>query len=44
MRLLESCYEEAEAICKSEPLIAEGYATYKLNILQVANRDNGYLL
>ena len=37
-------YEEAEDICKSEPLVAEGYATYKLRTLQVANRDNGYLL
>jgi len=37
-------YEEAEAMCKSEPLVAEGYATYKLRNLQVANRDNGYLL
>lgn len=37
-------YEEAEDICKSEPLVAEGYATYKLSALQVANRDNGYLL
>lgn len=37
-------YEEAEDICRSEPLVAEGYATYKLSTLQVANRDNGYLL
>lgn len=37
-------YEEAEAICKAEPLVAEGYATYKLNALQVADRENGYLL
>ena len=36
--------EEAEAICKSEPLVAEGYATYKLHALQVADRDNNYLL
>ena len=36
-------YEEAEDICKSEPLVALGYATYKLNALQVANRDNNYL-
>ena len=37
-------YEEAEDICKSEPLVAEGYATYKLHTLQVADRDNNYLL
>ena len=37
-------YEEAEEICKLEPLVAEGYATYKLRALQVANRENGYLL
>ena len=37
-------YEEAEDLCKSEPLVAEGYATYKLRNLQVANRDNDYLL
>ena len=37
-------YEEAEEICKSEPLVTEGYATYKLSALQVANRDNNYLL
>lgn len=37
-------YEEAEVICKSEPLVAEGYATYKLIAMQVADRDNNYLL
>ncbi|MCL2811854.1 MAG: hypothetical protein FWD25_08195 [Clostridia bacterium] len=37
-------YEEAEELCKAEPLVAEGYATYKLRNLQVANRENGYLL
>ena len=37
-------YEEAEAICKSEPFVAEGYATYKLITLQVGNRENNYLL
>ena len=36
--------EEAEKICKSEPLVDEGFATYKLAALQVANRENGYLL
>ena len=37
-------YEEAEELCKLEPLVAEGYATYKLRNLQVADRDNNYLL
>jgi uncharacterized protein YciI len=37
-------YEEAEEICKSEPLVTEGYATYKLVSLQVGNRENHYLL
>lgn len=37
-------YEEAEALCRQEPLVAEGYATYKLKELQAANRDNNYLL
>jgi uncharacterized protein YciI len=37
-------YEVAEEICKSEPFVVEGYATYRLVALQVANRDNGYLL
>lgn len=36
--------QEAEALCKREPLVAEGYATYKLHDLQVANKDNNYLL
>lgn len=36
-------YEEAEEICKLEPLVAEGYATYKLRTLQVADKDNDYL-
>lgn len=37
-------YEEADAICKLEPLVVEGYATYKLRALQVADRENNYLL
>ena len=39
-----SSYEEAEALCKLEPLVAEGYATYTLAALQVADKDNNYLL
>ena len=37
-------YEAADALCKLEPLVAEGYATYKLRALQVADRENNYLL
>lgn len=37
-------YEEAEALCKQEPLVSEGYATYTLATLQVADKDNNYLL
>jgi hypothetical protein len=36
--------KEAEAICKSEPFVAEGYATYKVFSMRVGNRDNNYLL
>ena len=37
-------YEEAEAICKTEPLVVEGFASYKLKALQVADKENNYLL
>ena len=37
-------YEETEALCKQEPLVVEGYATYTLVTLQVADKDNNYLL
>ena len=37
-------YEEAEALCKLEPLVVEGYATYTLAALQVADKENNYLL
>ena len=36
--------EEAEAICKSEPFVAEGYAKYKLIPFMVGNKENNYLL
>lgn len=36
--------EEAEEICESEPLVVEGYVTYKLSGLQVATKENNYLL
>jgi len=37
-------YEEADKLCKREPLVIDGYATYKLMSLQVGNRENNYLL
>ena len=37
-------FEEADAICKTEPFVAEGYATYKLYAIQPGNRENNYLL
>lgn len=37
-------YEEADVLCKREPLVVEGFATYQLTALQVANRENNYLL
>ena len=36
--------EEAEEICNMEPLVMGGYATYQLVALQIANRENNYLL
>ena len=37
-------YEEAESLCKLEPLVAGGYASYTLAALQAAHKDNNYLL
>ncbi|MCL2550349.1 MAG: YciI family protein [Methanimicrococcus sp.] len=36
--------EAAEAVCKSEPFVAGGYATYKLFSMRVGNKENNYLL
>ena len=36
--------EEAEALCQADPVVAEGYGTYKVRKLQVADRENNYLL
>ena len=36
--------EEAEALCEQEPLVIQGYATYQLVTLQIADRENNYLL
>ena len=37
-------YEEAEELCQKEPLVIDGYATYKLLTLKVGNKENNYLL
>ena len=37
-------YEEAEDVCKAEPFVAGGYATYELRTLQAANRENNFLM
>lgn len=37
-------YEAAEELCRQEPLVVEGFATYKLKALQPANQENNYLL
>ncbi len=37
-------YEKAEELCKAEPLVQEGFAACKLKALQVADRENHYLL
>ena len=36
--------KEAKALCKSEPFVAGGYATFKLCTLRVGDRENNYLL
>jgi len=42
--LKAASYEEAEELCKREPLVVEGFVTYKLMSLQVGNKENNYLL
>ncbi len=42
--LKTNSYEQAEEFCKAEPLVVDGYATYKLKALQVADKENNYLL
>ena len=34
--------EEAKAIAESDPFIEEGYKTYEIRTLSIANRDNNY--
>ena len=42
--LTADSYPQAEALCRAAPYIAEGYKTYRLMTMQVADKDNGYLL
>ena len=35
---------KAEILCGMESLVTGGYATYKLFALEIANRENNYLL
>ena len=42
--LRAASYEEAEELCRAEPLVVEGFATYQLKMLQPANQENNYLL
>jgi len=37
-------YEAAKALCDMEPLVVEGFASYKLYRLQAATKENNYLL
>lgn len=37
-------YEEAEELCKKEPLVVGGFATYMLKAVRVAEKENNYLL
>jgi len=36
--------EEAEDICKAEPFVTGGFATYKLFTMRPGTRENNYLL
>lgn len=36
--------EEAEEICRTEPLVVGGYAACRIVDLQIADRENNYLL
>jgi uncharacterized protein YciI len=42
--LRANSYEDAAELAKCEPLIVDGYATYKLMSFEVGNRENNYLL
>ena len=36
--------EAADELCKREPLVVGGFASYTLYAMQTANRENNYLL
>jgi len=35
-------YAEAEAICRADPFVAEGFETYAIRTLEVADEESGY--
>lgn len=37
-------FDEANQISQSDPYVLEGYKTYQLRTLEVADKENGYLL
>lgn len=37
-------FDEANQLSQSDPYVLEGYKTYQLRTLEVANKENGYLL
>lgn len=39
-----STYNEANELAQQDPFIAEGYKTYELRTIEVANKENNYLL
>ncbi len=42
--LVADSFEEAKKIAESDPFISEGYKTFELRTLEVANKDNNYLV
>ncbi len=36
--------KEAKIIAESDPLVVEGFSTYKLRTLELADKENNYLL
>ncbi len=37
-------YDEAKELAEKDPFIAEDYKTYELRTIELANKDNDYLL
>lgn len=42
--MVADSFEEAKKIAESDPFISEGYKTFELRTLEVANKDNNYLI